>query len=98
MPWDVRFTSKAAKQTRNVPTKVRDRLFALVLEIRTLGPLRTTWPNYGKIKGEEDCYHCHLKKGKPAYVTVWKIKDKENKHVEVRYVGTHEKANYGRVC
>ena len=43
-------------------------------------------------------YHCHLKKGKPTYVAVWKVTDKENRPVEVRYVGTHEKADYERIC
>ena len=67
-------------------------------EMKKLGPTRTTWPNYGKIRGKRDCHHCHLKKGKPTYVAVWKVTDKENKLVEVRYVGTHENADYGRIC
>jgi mRNA-degrading endonuclease RelE of RelBE toxin-antitoxin system len=98
MSWDVSFTSRAEKQARNLPPDVREILFALVLEITKLGPTRTFWPNYGNIKGKKDCYHCHLKKGKPTYVAVWKIIDKKNKLVEVRYVGTHEKADYGRFC
>jgi mRNA-degrading endonuclease RelE of RelBE toxin-antitoxin system len=98
MSWDVRFTSKCEKQVRYLAPEIRDRLFALVLEIQKLGPSRTTWSNYGKIRGKTDCYHCHLKKGKPTYVAIWKITDKENKLVEVRYVGTHENADYGRIC
>ncbi len=98
MSWDVKFTSKAEKQAKNVPPKVRESLFALVLEIRKLGPTRTTWHNYGKIRGKKDCYHCHLKKGKPTYIAIWKVTDKESKLVEVRYVGTHENADYGRIC
>jgi len=27
-------------------------------------------------------------------ITVWKVTDKQNRHVEVRYVGTHENADY----
>ncbi len=98
MLWDVKFTGKTRKQARNLPAQVRERLFALVLEIEKIGPARTSWPNFGKIKGKKDCYHCHLKKGRPAYVTVWKIKSKENKIVEVRYVGTHENADYEKIC
>jgi hypothetical protein len=94
----MKFTSKAEKQAKNVPPKVRESLFALVLEIRKLGPTRTTWHNYGKIRGKKDCYHCHLKKGKPTYIAIWKVTDKESKLVEVRYVGTHENADYGRIC
>jgi len=70
----------------------------LGLEIEKLGPTRTTWPNYSNIKGKRDCHHCHLKKGKPAYVAIWKVTDKANKRVEVRYFGTHENADYGRIC
>jgi mRNA-degrading endonuclease RelE of RelBE toxin-antitoxin system len=98
MTWEVKFTSRAEKQARNLPPDVREILFALVLEITKLGPTRTVWSNYSKIKGKKDCYHCHLKKGKPTYVAIWKVSDKNNKLVEVRYVGTHEKADYGRFC
>jgi len=98
MSWNVKFTGKAKKQARNLPAKVRENLFALVLEIEKISPVRTSWPNYGKIKGKKDCYHCHLKKGKPTYVAVRKIKSKENKIVEVKYVGTHENADCERIC
>lgn len=98
MEWEVMFTSKAGKQAQALPAEIRERLFALVLGIKYLGPIRNTWPNYSKIKGSKDCYHCHIKKGKPTYVAVWKVTDKEIKIVEVRYVGTHEKANYRRIC
>ncbi len=96
--WNVKFTSKAKRQVKNLPREIRERLFALVLEIRKLGPTRATWHNYGRIKGHRDCHHCHLKKGKPTYVAVWKVMDKENNPVEVRYVGTHENADYGKIC
>ncbi len=86
MVWDVRFTSKAKKQAKNLPPKVRESLFALVLEMKQLGPARNTWHNYGTIKG------------KPTYVAIWKVTSKESKHVEVRYVGTHENADYERIC
>lgn len=98
MSWDVRFTSRAQKQARNLPPDVQEILFALVFEIKKLGPTRTFWSDYSKIKGKKDCYHCHLKKGKPTYVAIWKVSDKKKKLVEVRYVGTHEKADYGRFC
>jgi len=41
-----------------------------------------------------ELHHCHLKKGRPTYIAVWEINDKEIKLVEVTYVGTHEKAPY----
>ena len=98
MPWYVKFTSRAKRQVKNLPREIEERLFALVLEIRKLGPTRTTWHNYRRIKGHKGCHHCHLKKGKPTYVAVWKVTDKENNLVEVRYVGTHENADYGKIC
>jgi hypothetical protein len=41
-----------------------------------------------------DRHHCHLKKGKPTYVAVWEVKNREIRLIEVTYVGTHEKAPY----
>ena len=98
MPLDVKFTGRCTKQAKYLFPEIRDRLYALVLEIQKLGPSRTNWPNYGKLRGKKDCYHCHLKKGKPTYVAIWKVTDKKHKLVEVRYVGTHENADYGRIC
>jgi hypothetical protein len=43
-------------------------------------------------------YHCHIKKGRPTYVVVWQVTDREIKIVEVKYVGTHEGADYRRIC
>ncbi len=67
--------------------------FALLMkDIENFGPNRAEWPNYGKLTGNK--YHCHLKKGQPTYVAVWKVTDSEIKIVEVIYAGTHEKAPY----
>ena len=96
--WDVKFTAKAKKQARYLPKDVYSILQFLVLEIRINGPHRKQWRNYGKLKGKKDCYHCHLKKGNPTYVVVWKVTERMAQIVEVRYVGTHEKANYRRIC
>ena len=92
MTWKVEFTSKARKQQAKLPAKAREALYVLVMEIEKAGPIRGDWPNYSKLP--EGAHHCHLKKGKPAYVAVWK----EDKHrirvIEVIYAGTHEKAPY----
>jgi mRNA-degrading endonuclease RelE of RelBE toxin-antitoxin system len=92
MEWTVKVKPRAAKQAEKLPGKVRDALLALILEIRTEGPYRSNWPNYGWLK-QSSCYHCHLKKGKPTYVALWTV-DKQQIAVEVIYVGTHEKAPY----
>lgn len=96
MTWDVKLTNTTAKNIRKLPEDIKTRLHFLVQEIRHSGPVRTNRLNYGKIRGTKNCHHCHLKKGYPIYVAVWKIVDKKNKHVEVIYAGTHEKANYNR--
>ncbi len=36
----------------------------------------------------------HLKKGRPTYVAIWEVTDKEIRIIEVIYAGTHEKAPY----
>jgi hypothetical protein len=56
--------------------------------------------SYGKIKGKSknvDMHHCHLNKDKPIYVAVWVMEDMAAQIVEVRYVGTHENADYWRI-
>lgn len=92
MTWTVEFIGKAKKQTDKLPSKVREVLFQLVVEIRAAGPVRGDWPNYSKLS--EDRHHCHLKKGKPCYVAIWREDKGEIRFIEVIYAGTHEKAPY----
>jgi len=63
-----------------------------MMDIRKSGPIRGDWPNYSKLS--EERHHCHLKKGHPTYVAVWREESDQIKLVEVIYVGTHEKAPY----
>ena len=67
-------------------------LVALMRDIEINGPIRGDWPNYSPLG--RDRYHCHIKKGRPTYVAIWEVTDKEVKLVEVIYAGTHEKAPY----
>ena len=69
----------------------------LLAEMELSGPLRYGWPNFGKLSGK-DCYHCHLQKGRPTYVAVWKVVGKKERIIEVIYLGTHERVNYQRIC
>ena len=78
------------KQIRALPDTVKPRAFTLLKEIECSGPVRGDWPNYGKLPG--DRHHCHIKKGNPAYVMVWRAVTRDT--VEVIYVGTHERAPY----
>jgi len=68
----------------------------LLAELKLSGPVQANWPNFGKLR--EDCYHCHLQRGRPTYVSVWRVLSKKEKVIEVTYVGSHEKAHYGRLC
>jgi len=98
MTWDIQFTAKAKKQFAKLPRDVRDEFVYLVREIKHQGPTRANWPHYGKVRAKKDCHHCHLKKGKSTFVAVWQVTDKTTNLVEVKYVGTHEGADYQRLC
>jgi len=99
--WEIRFSKKADKKLKNIPEGIQLRLLALIKKMEGMGPFLDSWPkvesskfkNYGLLKGSDNKYHCHLKKGKPTYVVCWEV------HlniilVEFYYVGTHEKAPY----
>ncbi len=98
MIWDIRFHRLAVKQIRDLPLPVQKAVKFLVKDMQLYGPMARTWPNFGKIKGKDDCYHCHLRKGRPTYVAVWQVIDQEMRLIEVKYVGTHEGADYRRIC
>jgi mRNA-degrading endonuclease RelE of RelBE toxin-antitoxin system len=92
MKWTVEFTSRARKQKVKLPSRVRESLFQLIREIESGGPVRGDWPNYSKLSDYE--HHCHLKKGHPTYVAIWREDKGRIRVVEVIYAGTHEKAPY----
>ena len=92
MKWKVTLSNRARKNLDSMPDKVKKTLAFLIREIELTGPVKGNWPNYSKLG--KDRHHCHLKKGKPTYVAVWEVKDKEIRLVEVVYAGTHEKAPY----
>jgi mRNA-degrading endonuclease RelE of RelBE toxin-antitoxin system len=90
--WQVKISKKADKGIARLPKAVQLALAALMREIEVKGPVRGNWPNYGKLAVHR--HHCHLKKGKPAYVAVWEESKAGIRIVEVTYAGTHEKAPY----
>jgi mRNA-degrading endonuclease RelE of RelBE toxin-antitoxin system len=94
--WKVKFSGKAARQVKRLPERFQDTVDALRRDIEANGPAASNWPNYGKLKGRPGYHHCHLNKGKPRYVAVCLVNEEEIRLVEIRYVGTHEKANYGK--
>ena len=98
MSWEVIFSNRATKQIKRLPQDILASLKFLIKDIQESGPVVAQWPNFGKITGKDECYHCHLKKGRPTYVAVWQVTDRVIKLVEIRYVGTHEGADYRRIC
>jgi len=92
MGWTVEFTSGSRKQKNKLPRRVQGLLFQLAREIEASGPVRGDWPNYSKLPNNE--HHCHLKKGKPTYVAVWREVKEKTRLVEITYAGSHEKAPY----
>ncbi|MFI3272967.1 MAG: cytotoxic translational repressor of toxin-antitoxin stability system [Pseudomonadota bacterium] len=92
--WEVKFSSKAAKQFRKLPADMQSRLYALRLDLEDKGPEQTSWRNYSLIVGAKNVHHCHLNSGRPRYVVVWKVTDTEVHIIEIRYVGPHGSVNY----
>jgi len=98
--WQIYVTGRAKKQRKNLPEDIKAALDLLVFELATSGPERRNWPHYGKISGKGknvDMRHCHLNKNRPCYVAVWVVTDLEARVMEIRYVGSHENADYGRI-
>jgi hypothetical protein len=89
--WQVTLSRRADKALSGLPKPVLNALALLMLEIEQSGPVRGSWPNYGKLGPKR--HHCHLKKGRPTYVAVW-IETDAGFEVEVVYAGTHERAPY----
>ena len=92
MIWTVTEKSGLHKRVRGLPENVQNLLIALKKDMEASGPIRGDWPNFSALSGRR--YHCHLKKGRPTYVAIWEVADKEIRLIEVTYAGTHEKAPY----
>lgn len=92
MKWTVTEKKRLNKLVRKLPENVQNLLIALKKDMEANGPIRGDWPNFSALSGNR--YHCHLKKGRPTYVAIWEVINKEIKLIEVTYAGTHEKAPY----
>lgn len=93
-PWSVRFTAKAKKQSLALPARMQTRLIFLAEELARCGPTQPSFEHYGKLLGRGDVHHCHLNAGRPRWVVVWEVLERELRILEIQYVGTHEKAPY----
>ena len=92
--WQVLIPKKVLSDLKALPGNISVNFWALIKTIAVLGPVRGDWPNYSKLRS--GIHHCHVQKGRPTYVMVWKVSDRESKKIEVLYAGTHEKADYQR--
>lgn len=97
MDYTVVFTGMAKKQKDRLPPDMAAALYALQRDLEENGPIRGNWPHYSKLHGKKGLHHCHLNKGNPRYVAVWKENKETIALLEIRYVGTHEKADYRRM-
>jgi mRNA-degrading endonuclease YafQ of YafQ-DinJ toxin-antitoxin module len=92
--WDVGITNKAQKSKDNLPPEISFAFMALFKSLQQDGPIQPRRRNFGKLEGTKDTWHCHLNSGRPTYVVVWKVLNKQEKLMEILYVGTHENAPY----
>lgn len=92
MTWTVEIARQSIKQVVKLPTRAKEALTELIRDMEKNGPIRGDWPNFSTLSNNR--YHCHLKKGRPTYVAIWEVRNKEIKLIEVTYAGTHEKAPY----
>ena len=93
--WQVLIPKKIIKDLNAFPESLSAGFLALIKTIQNLGPVRGDWPNYSRLGAT--AHHCHVQKGRPTYVMIWKVLDSKAKKIEVIYAGTHEKADYKRV-
>ncbi|WP_246287960.1 cytotoxic translational repressor of toxin-antitoxin stability system [Desulfolutivibrio sulfoxidireducens] len=75
-----------------LPARIEAAFKVLLAELECDGPTRANWANYAKLG--DQTHHCHIKKGRPTYVAVWRVEKGRIRIIEVTYVGTHEKAPY----
>lgn len=93
MEYKVLLKKKVRKKLNALPVNPRERLYALVQLLREFGPTAPhSWPNYNKLRGDGERYHCHLT-GDHAWVACWSF-EKDTLTIEVYYAGSHQKAPY----
>ena len=80
MKWTVTEKTGLHKRIRNLPENIQNLLIALKKDMEASGPIRGDYPNFSALSGAR--YHCHLKKGRPTYVAIWEVTDKEIRLIE----------------
>jgi mRNA-degrading endonuclease RelE of RelBE toxin-antitoxin system len=77
MAWTVVLSVNVRKSLKRLPQGINEIFQLLLAEMKLAGPVQTQWPHYGKLR--QDCHHCHLQRGRPTYVAVWRVMSKEDK-------------------
>lgn len=93
--WTVRLNAKSRKRKEKLPPEIAANFLALLTQLELTGPAQPAWPHYGKLRNTKtETHHCHLNTGRPVYVAVWQVQNKQIRLMEINYVGTHENAPY----
>ena len=66
--WKVFVTRKAAKQRSKLPKTIQANFDRLAKELEVEGPMQPNWSHFGKLRGTDNQYHCHIKSGRPTYL------------------------------
>ncbi len=86
--YEVVIKKKVFKEVSKMPLYIKDKFYALIIDLEDKGPVQPGWPNYSKIGKEE--YYCHLAR---KWVACWYHKD-NSLIIEVYYAGSRENARY----
>lgn len=101
MAWTVVESRKIRRTVEKLPSATREAYELLLSDLKQDGPEQRSWPHYGPLAGtrknEPPRHHCHLNKGRPRYVVIWRVNDFTMEILEVRYVGPHEGADYKNI-
>lgn len=90
--WTVSYVNKRVeKDGERLSDVARERLDELVGSMQVLGPIQTGH-NFSLLK---DGFHRHLTDGRECTVACWRA-DKENRQIQIYYVGSHGQAPYSR--
>ena len=90
--WNLGFTKKAAKQERKLLPKVKKKLEVILDNLEKSGPV-VNCMNFSKIENSrygEHLFHCHINYRNSV---IWRV-HKEEKFIQIIYVGSREKAPY----
>jgi len=83
------YNKRVEKMVEKLPEIEATRFQNLYKELEEKGPVRTNWPNYGKLKGT-NTHHCHLSH---KWAACW-VETKKGIKIEVTYAGSRENAPY----